>query len=76
VLGCFARRGVLQDVEKSLEAYLHTGIGSVSVNFEEQQTPPSKWRRANSLAKISKKTGMRQAELIRRFIDAGIAGKA
>jgi hypothetical protein len=25
------------------------------------------------LAKISKKTGMKQAELIRRFIDAGLA---
>ena len=28
-----------------------------------------------SLAKISKKTGMKQAELIRRFVDDGIAAK-
>ena len=27
------------------------------------------------LAKMSKKTGMKQAELIRRFIDAGLKGK-
>jgi hypothetical protein len=28
-----------------------------------------------ALAKVSKKTGMKQAELIRRFIDAGLKGK-
>jgi len=27
-----------------------------------------------ALAKLSKKTGMKQAELIRRYIDAGIKG--
>jgi hypothetical protein len=29
-----------------------------------------------ALAKLSKKTGMKQAELIRRFVDEGIAGKS
>jgi len=28
-----------------------------------------------ALAKLSKNTGMKQAELIRRFIDAGLKGK-
>jgi len=28
-----------------------------------------------ALAKVSKKTGMKQAELIRRFIDVGLKGK-
>jgi predicted DNA-binding protein len=33
-------------------------------------------QQVKELAKLSKKTGIKQAELIRRFIDAGIAKSA
>jgi predicted DNA-binding protein len=33
-------------------------------------------QQVRELAKLSKKTGIKQAELIRRFIDAGIAKSA
>jgi predicted DNA-binding protein len=47
----------------------HTrGMKRTTIWLSEQQV--------KELAKLSKKTGIKQAELIRRFIDAGIAKSA
>jgi ribbon-helix-helix protein len=51
-------------IDSRMAAYHTRGMKRTTIWLSDQQV--------KELAKLSKKTGIKQAELIRRFIDAGV----